>query len=145
MANDIENPEIDFLILADRAEVLNGKLYMMGGGYDRKYISNIEAPIDLTIVMGILVPWNSTNREVPFNISIETDDGMELNSIKGSFKMGRPAIAEEGQSFRVMSVATSQMKLPGYGAFRIVARAGEGDRRTTTFYALLPQAAPART
>ena len=28
-------PEIDYLLVADRAEVVNGKLYLMGGSWDR--------------------------------------------------------------------------------------------------------------
>ena len=32
---DLGSPEIEWLILADEAELVNGKLYMMGGGWDR--------------------------------------------------------------------------------------------------------------
>ena len=61
MASGLEQVEIDFLLLADRAEVLNGKLYLMGGAWDRRQIRDIDSPVSLTIVVGVLVPWNLTN------------------------------------------------------------------------------------
>ena len=142
MATPIEDFEIEFLILADRAEVLGGKLYMMGGGYDRKYISDIERPVDLIVVAGILVPWHSTNRELAFSLSIDDVDGKPLiqKPIEGKLRLGRPADAEEGQTFRVMSVLNGRINLPGYGTYRIVATAG-GTSRGTTFYALPPKTA----
>ena len=137
MTTPMEDFQIEFLILADKAEVLGGKLYMMGGGYDRKYIGNIEGPVDLVVVAGILVPWHSTNRELAFSLSIEDVDGKPLleKPIEGTLRLGRPADAEEGQTFRVMSVLNGRLKLPGYGTYRVVATAG-GSSRGTTFYAL---------
>ncbi len=56
MLAGLERVEIDFLLLADRAEVLNGKLYMMGGAWDRRQIRSIDSPVSLTMVIGVLVP-----------------------------------------------------------------------------------------
>ena len=41
MSTGIEHVEIDFMLLADKAEVLGGKLYMMGGAWDRLTINDI--------------------------------------------------------------------------------------------------------
>ena len=42
-----EQVEVDFLQLADRAEVLEGKLYMMGGAWDR-----LHTDAEATLTMG---------------------------------------------------------------------------------------------
>ena len=45
MSTLLEQVEIDFLLLADKAEILNGKLYMMGGAWDRIHLKETEVPV----------------------------------------------------------------------------------------------------
>ena len=78
MAMMLDQVEVDFLILADLAEVLNGKLYMMGGAWDRRHFRDIAAPVPLTIVVGVLVPWNLTNEPHRLRIRLEDEDGGAL-------------------------------------------------------------------
>ena len=75
MTPGFEQVEVDFLLLADRAEVLNGKLYMMGGAWDRRNIRDIAAPVPLSIVVGVLIPWNLTNEPHQLRLRIEDEDG----------------------------------------------------------------------
>ena len=132
-----EYVDIEFIMLADRAEVLNGKLYLMGGGYDRRTINNIEAPITLTMVVGVLVPWNLTNQPHTIKLLMETEDGARVGQeVQGQLTVGRSAQAISGQLFRVMTVVNMTTTIPGYGAYRVIATLEGGDTRTTTFYAV---------
>ena len=97
MSSSLEQVEIDFLLLADRAEVLNGKLYMMGGAWDRRHIRDIGAPVALTIVVGVLVPWNLTNEPHWLRIRIEDEDGTPAPpEVEATVNVGRPANATQG-------------------------------------------------
>ena len=40
-----QKPTIDFLLIADRAEVVSGKLYMMGGAWDHITITDLGQPV----------------------------------------------------------------------------------------------------
>ena len=132
-----ETVSIEFLMLADRAEVLNGKLYMMGGGYDRRTINNIEAPVNLTMVVGVLVPWNLTNQPHTIKLLMETEDGTTVGQeVQGQLTVGRNAQAISGQLFRVMTVVNFATTLPSFGAYRITATLDTGETKSTTFYAI---------
>src|SRR5229473_2372195 len=41
--------QTDYLVLADRAEAINGKLYMVGGGWDRVGLFQIPGPADFDV------------------------------------------------------------------------------------------------
>lgn len=132
-----ENVAVEFLMLADRAEVLNGKLYVMGGGYDRRSINNVAAPVTLTMVVGILIPWNLTNQPHAIKLVLETEDGIIVGQeVQGQLTVGRSAQAISGQLFRVMTVVNLTVTLPNLGAYRVIATLDNGESKTTTFYAV---------
>ena len=132
----IERVEIDFMLLADRAEVLNGKLYMMGGAWDRRYISNIEAPVGISIAIGVLVPWNLTNEPHQIEIRIEDEDGNVLSPRPQiTLNVGRPTQATKGQTFRAMAVVGARWTLPKLGTYCVVASIAGEDSKRVNFYA----------
>ena len=137
----IEQVEIDFLLLADKAEILNGKIYMMGGGWDRRYISNLSAPVEITILLGILVPWTLTNEKHSFEIRLEDADGNALPPVVGGeITIGRPPDATRGQQFRAMASLSGRWTLPQFGTYSIVALLEGEEKKRAVFYAV--QAAP---
>ena len=110
----IEDVEIDFLILADQAEVLNGKLYMMGGAWDRRMIRDIKVPVGISMVIGVLVPWTLTNQQHSLQIKLVDGDGNTIGQqAAASIAVGRPIGATAGQSFRAMAVINGSWTLPG--------------------------------
>ena len=108
----IENVEIEWLILADWAETINGKLYIQGGGWDRKLAPPKGQPISFGVAAGILVPWHLTNQENRFRLTFETGDGQELRRIEGGFNVGRSVKALAGQRFRVPLSARVGLSVP---------------------------------
>ncbi len=132
-----EQVEVDFLQLADHAEVLNGKLYMMGGAWDRLHIGDIGQQVAFYIAIGVLVPWSLTNEPHQLQIRIEDEDGTQLHSdLQATLNMGRPVTATKGQCFRAMAVLPLQLTLPGYGAYRVVAMVPGQSQKQATFYAV---------
>ena len=116
---EFEKIEIDLLMVADWAETINGKLYIQGGGWDRKLLSDGD-PIELALAATILVPWNLTNQEIQLSFSLETGDGAPVDqAVKGVFKIGRPANAVQGQRLRTPLVGRIRAKVPGLGAYQV--------------------------
>lgn len=132
----LEQNEIDFLILADKAEVINGKLYMMGGGWDRRRVSDFSRPTSINLAVGVLVPWNLTNEDHQVHIKLEHEDGTVIKpEVKGNFRMGRPAHATRGQQFRALVAVEGHWLLPQPGTYRVVSSIGDSAPKKAVFFA----------
>ena len=82
------------MLLADWAEALNGKLYVMGGGWS---ITGPD-PRPSALALKFEVPWDETNRQHKLRIALIDDDGQPVIpegadkpvEILGGFEVGRP-------------------------------------------------------
>lgn len=136
MASPIQQVEIDFAILADRAEIVNHKLYMMGGGWDRRGVIDFKVPQEISLAVGLLIPWNLTNEQHHLDIRVENDAGTNIPpEVHGTVVVGRPPHATIGQMFRAMIAVNGRWLLSGSGAYRIIAAVQGGVERTVIFYA----------
>jgi hypothetical protein len=90
------------LLLADFAQVLNGKLYIMGGGWSMTG----PQPSLSAIALKIEVPWNQTNQKHNLKlelidsdyraVTVPTPVGNSPVVIDGEFEVGRPAGLKAG-------------------------------------------------
>ncbi len=133
-------PEFDFLILADRAEAVNGKLYMMGGAWDAIGLRAAGDVASFTAAIGILVPWHATNVEHQFSLRLEDADGKVLSSMGMGFTTGRPAALPEGARQRVTFAIPLSVALPGPGAYAVICTLGRQEKRVAFQVQLLPPA-----
>ena len=145
MENDelftLNEPRVDFLILADRAEIVAGKLYVMGGAWDQLFIQDITQPALFSVAVGIEIPWNATNEQHSVRLVIEDIDGHEITAVgESKFVVGRPpwAIADTPQrvTFALPVIALTFPRLDSY-----VLRAFVNDvsAKRVTFRAMQPQ------
>ena len=96
-------PQVEYLLLADRAEVSGGKLYVMGGGWDRIMPPGPNVPVPVSFAVSILVPWHATNRDYMLSITIQDADGRPLDfRADATLNTGRPPDAIQGQPQRVI-------------------------------------------
>ena len=136
-ADQIERVEIDFLILADRAESVNGKLYMMGGAWDRLHVADFEKPVALCIAIGVLVPWNYANEEHPLTLVVESEDGEQVVApLQVNLNVGRPPESIKGQAFRAILAVQGVWKIPRPGTYVVSARVGEQESKRTRSHAI---------
>lgn len=130
----LENLEIDWLMLADWAESINGKIYIQGGGWDRRLASPEGTPIELSVAAGILVPWHLTNQQHMFSLVFETGDGRELNRLEGSVSVGRPINSVQGQKMRIPVALRGTLELPGLGAYQAKLTLNGAIAKSVAFY-----------
>src|SRR5438552_10646637 len=112
---DDDEPTIEFVILAQHAEVIHGKLYMMGGGWENITVHDFEAPVILPLAVSILVPWPATNRPHTVDISIQSADAEVLAEQHRHLTVRRPADIEAGTGQRSMLVLRVPVRAPGTG------------------------------
>lgn len=130
-----DQPEVDFLILADRAEAVNGKLYMMGGAWDQIGVLDFAKPVTFSIALGILIPWNATNLDHTLQVNLMDEDGARLFTMDGGLRAGRPPnLPQGGAQHNVLAIMVVAM-LPRPGAFTVEAAINQQQSRTTSFSA----------
>jgi hypothetical protein len=89
------------LLLCDWAEDINGKLYIMGGGWSRL---RLVQPATMTLAAKIDVPWDETNKRHKFAARLLTEDGEQVLiegqpvTIDGEFEVGRPVGVKKGST-----------------------------------------------
>lgn len=82
------------MLLCDFAEELNGKLYVMGGGWSRLTMRSPAANISLAV--RIEVPWDLANISHKLKAHLVTADGQQVMfenqpvQVEGEFEVGRP-------------------------------------------------------
>jgi hypothetical protein len=129
--------EVDFVLLCDHAEVVNGKLYMMGGAWNRiaRLVPLIpgtsagqleplpSAPGRFAIATSVLVDWNEANDSLPIELSIEDPDGRtRLWEAQGSLTAGRPAGAMKGVPVRTVFAQPLLIGFPRAGEYSVRVR-----------------------
>jgi hypothetical protein len=135
--------EIEWLILADAAQVVGNKLYLLGGGWDRLSPSK-GFPFEqrCAIALAIKVPWNETNQKHEFEIEVCSEDQAteELKSIakiNGQFEVGRPAGIPAGQEQHIQLAIDLRLKVDSPGTKIIIARA-DGTELKRLVFSVLP-------
>lgn len=95
------------MILADSAQVAEGKLYILGGGWS----VTGPGPSPSAIAIKIAVPWTSANQRHSWQLDLinpdgrpvllETPDGLQAPSVQGEFEVGRPPGLPPGSAIDV--------------------------------------------
>ena len=126
--------EVEWLILADYAEVVGNKLYLMGGGWDVLTVnSEFPAKHRSAVAASFKVPWNETNQRHNVEIEIATQDGNTLAKAGGQFEVGRPAGIPAGQDQRWQLALNIEMTFEHPGTFVIIARVEEQEMTRSHF------------
>ena len=83
--------QLGFLMLTDHSEVLNGKVYAMGGGWNMLHFGELPVEHGFGIAFGLDVPWDQTNQRHTLRLEIEDPDGARLgDEFSFEFETGRP-------------------------------------------------------
>lgn len=117
---------IQHALIADYAEIVNGKLYLMGGGWDTISLREVPGAIRMAIAVGIQVDWEETNQVIPVVVHVEDDDAGELARIEGKVQVGRPASLPPGSRQISQMAVNLGFTVPSFGGYRVRVIAGAG-------------------
>lgn len=125
---------VEWIILADAAEVVNKKLYLMGGGWDRLTI-NQDFPVQQIIAVAVSfeIGWDETNIRQPMQIVIEDEEEKQLARINGEIEAGRPTGISPGQPQRIQLAFRVPLRLEHEGFYTVTARIFEEEVGRTGF------------
>jgi len=90
------------VLLCDYAEAVNGKLYVMGGGWNVAFAA--DQPMNAALAILVIVPWDQTNARHELRVELVDEDGnvVEVQErevrFTGEFELGRPPGIKAGTS-----------------------------------------------
>jgi hypothetical protein len=131
-----EQPRIEWIILADAAEISDTKLYMLGGAWDR--IPASKNPNDVrsfAIAVSVVIPWHETNKRHAFTLQIVDEDGKSVMfKAEGELIVGRPPTAVPGQVLRTPMVIKIIAPLEKVGTYAVIGFLNGKERARTAFH-----------
>lgn len=116
--------EVDYAILADSAEAVNGKLYLMGGSFDTLWAANFPMKYPkLSFAMRILFSPVEMERQHALEVSLINADGKPLTTVRGPLNLGAknpelPSGWKQG-FLTVLNFGNLEFASPGHYSFEI--------------------------
>jgi hypothetical protein len=129
--------ELGFLMLTDHSEVLNGKVYAMGGGWNMLHFPELPTEHAFGIAFGLDVPWDQTNERHTLHLQVDDPDGQRLgDEFSLEFETGRPPGLLAGQDQRIVLSLNATIGFETAGPHAVVISVGETSIGRSRFYVL---------
>ncbi len=118
-------PQVDFALLADAVQVLQGKLYVLGGGWNTLFVAGFPARHpSLGVGLRVRVPWSWTDRPLKIGIDLQEEDGARIlpgPPIAQGVKVSRPPGIPDGSDVVLArSFTFNNLVFPKAGAYSFV-------------------------
>jgi len=140
-------PRVDCFLLADAVQVANGKLFILGGGWARLTVESLPVSRPFELAVRVVVPWNETNRKLPFELQMIDEDGQGLleQVVRADISVGRPVQLKEGTDQVVpLTLRLPNVKLEREGRYAFTLNFSGEEVARTAFDLVLKTPAPAR-
>ena len=133
------------VLLCDSAQVADGKLYILGGGWSLCG----PGPFVHALALRLMVPWTQTNREHSVDASLLDEDGAPVHAgnpsqgigFQSRFEVGRPTGIPPGTPLEVpIAINMGPIDLPSGRGYIWVIRV-DGDEVTRANFRTRPAAA----
>ena len=117
--------KLDFAFLADAAEVVNGKLYVMGGSFDTLWAKTMPLIHPrLSLVLKLQFTPSELDRNHKLEITLINADGQKIANVTGDIQPGKNPKTPSGYPHNFISVVNFnnlQLKVHGDYSFEILA------------------------
>jgi len=118
--------KIEYALLADAAQAVGGKVFILGGGWNVFRAASYPAPVHLAIAIGLGFTSTEVGIKYPLNVVVADEAGVPIiPEMKGQVDTGRPAPdVPTGAAVKVPVAINMNMALPHPGTYAIVVTAG---------------------
>jgi hypothetical protein len=118
--------KIEYALLADAAQAVGGKVFILGGGWNVFRAANYPAPIYFAVAIGLGFTSNEAGIKYPLNVVVADEAGVPIiPEMKGQVETGQPAAdVPKGASVKVPVAINMNITLPRPGTYGIVVTAG---------------------
>ena len=118
--------KIEYALLADAAQAVGGKVFILGGGWNLYRSASYPAPVQFAVAIGLGFSTNEVGMKYPLNIAIADESGVPIvPEMKGQVETGQPAPdVPKTASVKIPVAININMSLPHPGTYGIVVTAG---------------------
>lgn len=112
--------EVDYAFLADSAEVINGKTYVMGGSIDTIWTKQVPAICPkMSFILKLEFEASEIGRKHKLEIQIMDEDGKVMTSIGGDMEVaGKNPQAPKGWRTSLLTVLNfANLQFPKFGTY----------------------------
>lgn len=102
-------PSVDVALLADAVQASQGKLFVLGGGWDVLTVRSLPARHpSMGIGLRVRVPWGWPGESVRLDVELQDEDGKSVlpGSLSAPVPVRRPDHLPEGQDLTVVRALT---------------------------------------
>lgn len=102
-------PSVDVALLADAVQASQGKLFILGGGWDVLTVRSLPARHpSMGIGLRVRVPWGWPGESVRLDVELQDEDGKSVlpSSLSAPVPVRRPDHLPEGQDLTVVRALT---------------------------------------
>jgi hypothetical protein len=136
-------PSVDFALLADAVQVVQGKLYVLGGGWDTLFVPGFPARHpSLGVGLRVRVPWSWTEHTLVIEVDLQDEDGARMlpaPPLAQGVRVARPPGVPEGTDIGVArSFTFNNLTFPKTGAYSFVISLG-GEVATRLRFSVRPR------
>lgn len=117
---------VEWMILAEAAEVVNNKLYLMGAGWDTVTV-NGSLPLlhHMAVAVDFRVPWPETNDRHHVGIEVVRSDSERIFRLDGVVEIGPPPGVPLEDAAHARMAVSFLLELKELGTYSVVARIEE--------------------
>lgn len=109
---------ISVMMLADAAHAVGGKLYVLGGGFDRINMPAVPFSHRFDLAMLIEVPWVATNQPYQVVVELRDADGEAIGyRAEATMETGRPPGVRQGTSLTIPLALPVVADFPAAGRY----------------------------
>jgi len=118
--------KIEYALLADAAQAVGGKIFVLGGGWNLFRSPNFPAPVQLAVAIGLGFTSNEVGIKCPISVVIADDAGVPIiPEVKGQVEAGQTAPdMPQTASVKIPVAININLSLPHPGTYGIVVTAG---------------------
>ncbi len=118
--------KIEYAVLADAAQAVGGKMFILGGGWNVFRVANYPAPVQLAVAVGLGFTSNEVGIKYPLSLVIADEAGVPIvPEMKGQVETGQPASdTPKGLSVKVPVAINMNLAVPRPGRYGIVVTVG---------------------
>lgn len=126
MGKEKEDAQIDYAILANHVEAINGLLYISGGGWSSHYriiTPGSTPPIShMGLGISIAIPWNAANRDHLLHLRLEDEDtATTILQTDVYITIGQPPHLPPGTEQHIAIAIPMEIVFPHQGGYRFLA------------------------
>lgn len=143
MEDRSNRPQLDWVMLADAAQIVNGKLYVLGGGWDTLVVSGpfpVSRPCGLAVAFRL--PGAGTLPRKTARILITDLDGTStIATAEVQFQASRPPGVDDALPQRIQIATGLNLSFPKTGTYVVTVNVEGSEVGRTRFRVVQPQPA----